>query len=78
VEPLDELLENLVDQLCLHLGWQLLVQAVLLHDQVEVEVESLGDCSLDRLAKARVEVVGLVRLLDAFHPQVELVESRVE
>ena len=78
VEPLDELLEDLVDQLCLHLGWQLLIQGVLLHDQVKVEMESLGDCSLDRLSKARVEVVWRVGFLNALHPQVELGDARVE
>lgn len=59
-EPAHEPPEDLVDELSLHLGGQLLVQSVLFHNQVEVEVEGVGDGVLDQFAESGRYVVGLV------------------
>lgn len=54
LEPAHELVEDLVNQCCLHLWRQLLIQVILFHNQVEIEVESICHSFLDLLAKLRV------------------------
>lgn len=57
---LHELAKYVLNQLSLHLGRQSLVQAVLLHNQVEIKVESISHRVLDLLAKLWMQEVWLV------------------
>ena len=66
----DEFAKYLVYQLNLHLGSQLLVQAILFHNQVEVVVEGITNSILYLFSKLGVQVVWLIRKLNTFHPQV--------
>ena len=78
VKPFNEVFEQLFNQLSLHLRWQLLVQTVFFYDYVEVKVKRLRNGGLDWPSHTRMQVIGLVRLLDTFHPEVELSESSFE
>ena len=57
---LHELAKDVLNQLSLHLGGQCLVQRVLLHNQVEIEVESISHRVLDLFAELWVHEVRLV------------------
>ena len=50
LEATNEPAENLVDQLSLHLGCQLLIQFKFFDDQVVIVMEGVTHCKLDRLA----------------------------
>ena len=69
----DELIENLVDQLSLHLGSQLLVQVILFDNQVIILSERLVHGILNALGQVRWHIVGLVTPLNSLHPQVHTI-----
>ena len=75
LEPLDELVEDGLDQLGLHLWGKLVVQAVLLHDQVMIIVESILNCELDIAVQVILEMVRLVTELYLFHPDQQTVHA---
>ena len=75
LEPLDELVEDGLDQLGLHLWGKLVVQAVLLHDQVMIIVESILNCELDIAVQVILQMVRLVTELYLFHPDQEAVHT---
>ena len=77
-EARNELTEELVDDVSLHLWCQLLVQSKLLNDQVVIVVEGIRDRFNDVTSKSWWHIVGLVTPLNTLHPQVQLINSRVE
>ena len=78
LEVADEPAEELLDELGLHLGSELLVQRELLYDQVEIVMESVGDGMLDILVQLWVQKVRRLAKLKALHPELAPVHSGAE
>ena len=74
----DKLIENLVDQLSLHLRSQLLVQVILFNDQVIILSERLVYGILNALGQVRWHIVGLVTSLNSLHPQVHTIQPDIK
>ena len=75
LEPLDELVEDGLDQLGLHLRGELVVQAVLLHDQVMIIVERILNRELYIAVQVILKMVRLIAELYLFHPDQQTVHA---